>query len=97
MNHYVSLSLTSSKSSVHLHALYSRQTMRWSLRGVNILSAVRGEYRACRWTQDFLLVSVVNHSLTANIGQFGFWRVSAHLRALITGAVKIYLSLIVNI
>jgi hypothetical protein len=35
---------------------YSRQTMRWSLRGVNILSAVRGEYRACRWTEDFLLV-----------------------------------------
>jgi hypothetical protein len=41
--------------------------------------------------------NVVNHSLTANIGQFGFWRVSAHLRVLITGAVKIYLSLIVNI
>jgi hypothetical protein len=39
---------------------------------------------------------VVIHSLTANIGQFGFWRVSAHLRVLITGAVKIYLSLIVN-
>jgi hypothetical protein len=39
---------------------------------------------------------VVNHSLTANTGQFGFWRVSAHLRVLITGAVKIYLSLIVN-
>jgi hypothetical protein len=37
---------------------------------------------------------VVIHSLTANIGQFGFWRVSAHLRVLITGAVKIYLSLI---
>jgi hypothetical protein len=37
--------------------VYSRQTMRWSLRGVNILSAVRREYRACRWTEDFLLVS----------------------------------------
>jgi hypothetical protein len=37
--------------------MYSRQTMRWSLRGVNILSAVRGEYRACRWTENFLLVS----------------------------------------
>jgi hypothetical protein len=36
---------------------YSRQTMRWSLRGVNILSGLRGEYRACRWTEDFLLVS----------------------------------------
>jgi hypothetical protein len=36
---------------------YSRQTMRWSLRGVNILSAVRGQYRACRWTEDSLLVS----------------------------------------
>jgi hypothetical protein len=36
---------------------YSRQTMRWSLRSVNILSAVRGEYRACRWTEDFLLIS----------------------------------------
>jgi hypothetical protein len=36
---------------------YSRQTMRWSVRGVNILSAVRGKYRACRWTEDFLLVS----------------------------------------
>jgi hypothetical protein len=36
---------------------YSRRTMRWSLRGVNILSAVRGEYWACRWTEDFLLVS----------------------------------------
>jgi hypothetical protein len=35
----------------------SRQTMRWSLRGVNILSAVRGEYRACRWIEDFLLVN----------------------------------------
>jgi hypothetical protein len=79
---------------------YSRQTTRWSLRGVNILSAVRGEYRASRGTEDFLLVSanyVVIHSLTANIGQFGFWRVSAHLRVLITGAVKMYLSLIVNI
>jgi hypothetical protein len=40
---------------------------------------------------------VVIHSITANIGQFGFWTVSAHLRVLITGAVKIYLSLIVNI
>jgi hypothetical protein len=40
---------------------------------------------------------VVIHNLTANIGQFGFWRVSAHLRVLIKGAVKIYLSLIVNI
>jgi hypothetical protein len=40
---------------------------------------------------------VVIHSLTANIGQFGFRRVSAHLRVLITGAVKIDLSLIVNI
>jgi hypothetical protein len=37
--------------------LYSTQTMRWSLRGINILSAVRGEYRACRWIEDFLLVS----------------------------------------
>jgi len=36
---------------------YSIQTMRWSLRGVNILSAVRGEDKACRWTGDFLLVS----------------------------------------
>jgi hypothetical protein len=36
---------------------YSRQTMRWSLRGVNILSAVRGEYRACRWTEYVLLFS----------------------------------------
>jgi hypothetical protein len=25
--------------------------------GVNILSAVRGEDKACRWTGDFLLVS----------------------------------------
>jgi hypothetical protein len=39
----------------------------------------------------------VIHSLTANIGQFGFWRVSAHLRVLIMGAEKVYLSLIVNI
>jgi hypothetical protein len=37
--------------------MYSRQTMGWSLRRVNILSAVRGEYRANRWTEDFLLVS----------------------------------------
>jgi hypothetical protein len=36
---------------------YSRQTRRWSLRGVNILSAVRREYRTCRCTEDFLLVS----------------------------------------
>jgi hypothetical protein len=28
-----------------------------SLRGVNVFSAVRGEYRACRWTEDCLLVS----------------------------------------
>jgi hypothetical protein len=28
-----------------------------TLRGVNVLSAVRGEYIACRWTKDFLLVS----------------------------------------
>jgi hypothetical protein len=41
----------------HYRTLYSRQTMIWSLRGVNILSAVRGEYNACRWTEDFLLVS----------------------------------------
>jgi hypothetical protein len=41
----------------YLVSMYSRQTTRWSLRGVNILSAVRGEYRACRWTEDFLLVS----------------------------------------
>jgi hypothetical protein len=25
--------------------------------GVNVLSAVRGEYRERRWTEDFLLVS----------------------------------------
>jgi hypothetical protein len=25
--------------------------------GINVLSAVRGEYRACSWTEDFLLVS----------------------------------------
>jgi hypothetical protein len=25
--------------------------------GVNVLSAVREEYIACRWTEDFLLVS----------------------------------------
>jgi hypothetical protein len=43
------------------------------------------------------LSDVVIYSLTENIGQFGFWSVSAHLRVLITGAVKIYLSLIVNI
>jgi hypothetical protein len=24
-----------------------------SLRGVNVFSAVRGEYRACRWTEDW--------------------------------------------
>jgi hypothetical protein len=41
----------------HAYSHVGRQTMRWSLRGVNILSAVRGEYRACRWTEDFLLVS----------------------------------------
>jgi hypothetical protein len=40
-----------------LCGVYSRQTMRWSLRGVNILSAVRGVYRACRWIEDFLLVN----------------------------------------
>jgi hypothetical protein len=27
------------------------------LTGNKVLSAVRGEYRACRWTEDFLLVS----------------------------------------
>jgi hypothetical protein len=53
----VSLSLLTFSSSEVTKYIYSRQTMRWSLRGVNILSAVRGEYRACRWTEDFLLVS----------------------------------------
>jgi hypothetical protein len=28
-----------------------------ALRGVNVLSTLRGEDRACRWTEDFLLVS----------------------------------------
>jgi hypothetical protein len=45
----------------------------WSLRSVNVLSAVWEEYRVCSWTEDFLLVSdtgVVIHSLAANIGQF---------------------------
>jgi hypothetical protein len=28
-----------------------------SLREVNILTAERGEYKACRWTEDFLPVS----------------------------------------
>jgi hypothetical protein len=35
---------------------------------------MRGDYRAYRWTEDFLLVSdkdMVIHSLTANIGQLG--------------------------
>jgi hypothetical protein len=36
---------------------YCPQITSWSLRGVNVLSEVRGEYRACRWTEDFLLVS----------------------------------------
>jgi hypothetical protein len=36
---------------------YCPQITSWSLRGVNVLSAVRGEYEACRWTEDFLLVS----------------------------------------
>jgi hypothetical protein len=26
-------------------------------RGVNVLSAVRGKYKACRWTEDFVLIS----------------------------------------
>jgi hypothetical protein len=25
--------------------------------GCNVLRAVRGEHKACRWTEDFLLVS----------------------------------------
>jgi hypothetical protein len=33
------------------------QITSWSLRGVNVLSAVRGECKACWWTEDFLLVS----------------------------------------
>jgi hypothetical protein len=52
---------------------YRPQITSWSLRRVYVLGAVRGEYRACRWTDDFLLVSdrdVVIHSLTENIGQF---------------------------
>jgi hypothetical protein len=36
---------------------YCPQITSWSLLGVNVLSAVRGEYRACRWMEDFLLVS----------------------------------------
>jgi hypothetical protein len=28
-----------------------------SLRGVNVFSTVRGKYKACRWTEDCLLVS----------------------------------------
>jgi hypothetical protein len=30
---------------------YCSQITSWSLRGVNVLSAVRGEYKACRWTE----------------------------------------------
>jgi hypothetical protein len=52
---------------------YCAQITSWSLRSVNVLSAVRGKYKACKWTEDFPLVS---DSLTANIGQFGFWRMS---------------------
>jgi hypothetical protein len=36
---------------------YCPQIMSWSLQGVNVLSAVRGKYRAYRWMDDFLLVS----------------------------------------
>jgi hypothetical protein len=36
---------------------YCPQITSWSLRGVNVPSAVRGVYRACRWTEGFLLVS----------------------------------------
>jgi hypothetical protein len=38
---------------------YRPQITSWSLRCVNVLSVVWGwgEYRACRWTEDFLLVS----------------------------------------
>jgi hypothetical protein len=52
----INMSTTLPETSIH-HFYYSKQVMRWSLRGVNILSAVRGEYNACRWTEDFLLVS----------------------------------------
>jgi hypothetical protein len=29
----------------------------WSLRSVNVVSAVRGEYKGYRWTEEFLLVN----------------------------------------
>jgi hypothetical protein len=36
---------------------YCSQITSWYQRGIIVLSAVRGEYKACRWTEDFLLVS----------------------------------------
>jgi hypothetical protein len=42
-----------------LNNIYYPQTTSWSLRGVDDLSAVGGggKYKACRWTEDFHLIS----------------------------------------
>jgi hypothetical protein len=42
---------------LHSACDYCPQITSWSLRGANVLTAVRGEYRAWRWKEDFLLVS----------------------------------------
>jgi hypothetical protein len=36
---------------------YCPQITSWSLRSINVFSAVRGEYKACKWAEEFLLVS----------------------------------------
>jgi hypothetical protein len=41
------------------------------LRGVNVLSAVRGEYRACSWTEGFLFVSYKQTSFIAQLQTSG--------------------------
>jgi hypothetical protein len=42
---------------LHFKRAYCPLITSWSLRGVNVLSAAWDEYKACRWTEDFLLVS----------------------------------------
>jgi hypothetical protein len=48
---------TGRKSKCVADVCYCPQITICPLRGVNVLNAVRGECKACRWMEDFLLVS----------------------------------------
>jgi hypothetical protein len=52
MDQYVSLSLTSTKSCVHLHALYSLRTALKSFTPRRDQLVIYGQYRDCRGDDD---------------------------------------------